>query len=117
MYIRAVDGHEAWRPPASRGNPHAGDFNPAPAGDHALNARRREPGVDQLDQERSLARRSGGSRSATFNRFKASSKATVMAAVSSGPNAVLISRRVIGISLTYGCESQKLLGCQQGSAS
>jgi hypothetical protein len=56
------------------------------------------------------------SRSATFNRFKASSKATVMAAVSSGPNAVLISRRVIGISLTYGCESQKAPGCQQGSA-
>jgi hypothetical protein len=50
----------------------------------------------------------GASRSATFNRFKASSKAVVMAAVSSGPNAVLISRRVIGISLTYGCESEKL---------
>jgi hypothetical protein len=31
-----------------------------------------------------------------------------MAVVSSGPNAVLISRRVIGISLTYGCESEKL---------
>jgi hypothetical protein len=28
----------------------------------------------------------------------------------------LISRR-IGISLTYGCESEKLPGCQQGSAS
>jgi hypothetical protein len=42
----------------------------------------------------------GASRSATFSRFKASSKATVMAAVSSGPNAVLISRMVIGISLT-----------------
>jgi hypothetical protein len=42
------------------------------------------------------------------NRFKTSSKATVMAVVSSGPNAVLISRRVIGISLTYGCESEKL---------
>src|SRR5262245_53983210 len=50
----------------------------------------------------------GASRSATFNRFKASSKATVMAAVSSGPNAVLISRRVIGISLTYGYEPGKL---------
>jgi hypothetical protein len=50
----------------------------------------------------------GASRSATFNRFKTSSKATVMAVVSSGPNAVLISRRVIGISLTYGCESEKL---------
>src|SRR5262249_41200175 len=42
------------RPPASRGNPHAGDFDPAPAGDHALDARRREPGVDQLDQELGL---------------------------------------------------------------
>jgi hypothetical protein len=31
-----------------------------------------------------------------------------MAAVSSGPNAVLISRRMIGISLTYRCESEKL---------
>ena len=50
----------------------------------------------------------GALRSATFNRFKASSKAAVMAAVSSGPNAVLISRRVRGISLTYGCESEKL---------
>jgi hypothetical protein len=50
----------------------------------------------------------GASRSATFNRFKTSSKATVIAVVSSGPNAVLISRRVIGISLTYGCESEKL---------
>jgi hypothetical protein len=50
----------------------------------------------------------GVSRSATFNRFKASSKAAAMDAVSSGPNAVLISRRVIGISLTYGCESEKL---------
>src|SRR5215831_6424654 len=48
------------------------------------------------------------SRSAIFNRFKASSKAAVMAAVSSGPNAVLISRRMIGISLTYHCESEKL---------
>ena len=35
-------------------------------------------------------------------------EAAVMAAVSSGPNAVLISRRVRGISLTYGCESEKL---------
>jgi hypothetical protein len=34
-------------------------------------------------------------------------EAAVMAAVSSGPNAVLISRRVRGISLTYGCESEK----------
>ena len=50
----------------------------------------------------------GALRSATFNRFKASSKAAVMAAVSSGPNAVLISRSVIGISLAYGCESKKL---------
>jgi hypothetical protein len=33
----------------------------------------------------------GASRSARFNRFKASSKAAVMAAVSSGPNAVLIA--------------------------
>jgi hypothetical protein len=49
----------------------------------------------------------GASRSATFNRFKACSKAAVMAAVSSGPNAVLISRRVIGISVTYRCESEK----------
>src|SRR5262244_4585906 len=52
----------------------------------------------------------GASRSAIFNRFKASSKAAVMAAVSSGPNAVLISRRVIGISVTYRCESEKLPG-------
>ena len=52
----------------------------------------------------------GASRSATFNRFKASSKAAVMAAVSSWPNAVLISRRVIGISVTYRCESEKLPG-------
>src|SRR6476620_8476194 len=43
--------------------------------------------------------RHGASRSAIFNRFKASSKAEVMAAVSSRPNAVLISRRMIGISL------------------
>jgi|SRR6516164_5620150 len=50
----------------------------------------------------------GASRSATFNRFKASSKAAVMAAVSSGPNAVLISRRVIGISLTCGWGLEKL---------
>jgi len=42
------------RPPASPGNPQAGDFDPAPAGDHALDARRREPGVDQLDQELGL---------------------------------------------------------------
>jgi len=42
------------RPPTSRSNPHAGDFDPAPAGDHALDARRREPGVDQLDQELGL---------------------------------------------------------------
>src|SRR5262249_30884623 len=35
-------------------NPHAGDFDPASAGDHALDARRREPGVDQLDQELGL---------------------------------------------------------------
>src|SRR5262245_65148040 len=42
------------RPPASPGNPQAGDFDPAPAGDHALDARRREPGVDQLDQELDL---------------------------------------------------------------
>src|SRR5215467_8332159 len=47
----------------------------------------------------------GASRSAIFNRF---TKAAVMAAVSSGPNAVLISRRMIGISLTYRCESEKL---------
>jgi hypothetical protein len=39
-----------------------------------------------------------------------------MAAVSSRPNA-LISRRAIGISLTYGYESDELPGCQQGSAS
>src|SRR5262249_2390423 len=42
------------RPPASPGNPHAGDFDPASAGDHPLDARRREPGVDQLDQELGL---------------------------------------------------------------
>src|SRR5262245_23155722 len=59
----------------------------------------------------------GASRSAIFNRFKASSKAAVMAAVSSGPNAVLISRRVIGISLTYGWGVREVAGCQQGSAS
>ena len=33
-----------------------------------------------------------------------------MAAVSSGPNAVLISRRVISMSLSYGCESEELPG-------
>ncbi len=59
----------------------------------------------------------GASRSTTFNRFKASSKAVVMAAVSSGPNAVLISRREISMSLSYGCESEELPGRQQGSAS
>jgi hypothetical protein len=59
----------------------------------------------------------GVSRLATFNRFKASSKAVVMAAMSSGPNTVLISRRVISMSLSYGCESEELPGCQQGSAS
>jgi hypothetical protein len=32
----------------------------------------------------------------------------VMAAMSSRPNAVLISRRMIGISLAYRCESEKL---------
>src|SRR5437588_398066 len=37
--------------------------------------------------------------SATFNRFKTSSKAVVIAAVSSGPNAVLISKRIIGYCL------------------
>jgi hypothetical protein len=42
------------RLPASPGNPHAGDLDPAPAGDHALDARRREPSVDQLDQELGL---------------------------------------------------------------
>jgi hypothetical protein len=58
----------------------------------------------------------GASRSASFNRIKASSKAAVMAAVSSGPNAVLISRRVMGISLTDSCESEKFPRCQRGSA-
>src|SRR2546423_2231156 len=48
----------------------------------------------------------GASRSTTFNRFKASSKAAVMAAVSSGPNAVLISRRVISMSLSYGYDQR-----------
>jgi hypothetical protein len=54
----------------------------------------------------------GASRSATFNRFKTSSKATVIAAVSSGPNAVLIAKSGIGILLTYRCESEKLPDCQ-----
>jgi hypothetical protein len=47
----SITGATRKRPPASRGNPHTGDFNPAPAGDHALDARRREPSVDQLDQK------------------------------------------------------------------
>ena len=38
------------RPPASRSNPHADDFDPAPAYDHAVDGCRREPSVDQLDQ-------------------------------------------------------------------
>jgi hypothetical protein len=52
------------RPPASRSNPHADDFDPAPASDHAVDGRRREPSVDQLDQQLGLepvvARASGG---------------------------------------------------------
>src|SRR5262245_25052689 len=42
------------RPPASRSNPHADDFDPAPAYDHAVDGRRREPSVDQLDQQLGL---------------------------------------------------------------
>ena len=42
------------RPPASRSNPHADDFDPAPASDHAVDGRRREPSVDQLDQQLGL---------------------------------------------------------------
>src|SRR5215472_10912103 len=42
------------RPPASRSNPHADDFDPAPADDHAVDGRRREPSVDQLDQQLGL---------------------------------------------------------------
>src|SRR5262249_29715431 len=42
------------RPPASRSNPHAHDFDPAPAYDHAVDGRRREPSVDQLDQQLGL---------------------------------------------------------------
>src|SRR5262245_30323900 len=42
------------RPPASRSNPHADDFDPAPADDHALDTRHREPSVDQLDQKLGL---------------------------------------------------------------
>src|SRR5262249_22257416 len=42
------------RPPASRSNPHADDFDPAPAYDHAVDGCRREPSVDQLDQQLGL---------------------------------------------------------------
>src|SRR6516165_8519667 len=42
------------RPPASRSNPHADHFDPAPAYDHAVDGRRREPSVDQLDQQLGL---------------------------------------------------------------
>src|SRR5262249_6430496 len=38
------------RPPASRSNPHADDFDPAPADDHAVDGRRREPGVAPLPE-------------------------------------------------------------------
>src|SRR6516164_3087650 len=38
------------RPPASRSNPHADHFDPAPADGHVLDDRRREQSVDQLHQ-------------------------------------------------------------------
>jgi hypothetical protein len=55
-YLGEVSGPSKLRecPPASPSNPHAGDFDPAPASDDPLDARRREPGVDQLDQELGL---------------------------------------------------------------
>src|SRR5215472_8911332 len=52
----------------------------------------------------------GASRSTTFNRFNASSKASVMAAVSSGPNAVLISRRVAVGGVPLGGEQDEGVG-------
>src|SRR5258707_5457505 len=56
LVIRARSGPSKLRerPPASRGNPHADDFDPAPADDHALDVRCRELSVDQLDQQLGL---------------------------------------------------------------
>src|SRR5262249_31425721 len=42
------------RLPASHGNPHADDFDPAPADDHGFDGSRRQPSVDQLDQQLGL---------------------------------------------------------------
>src|SRR5258708_39286689 len=38
----------------SHGNPHADDFDPAPADDHGLDGSRRQLSVDQLDQQLGL---------------------------------------------------------------
>src|SRR5215472_6740830 len=55
-YLGEVSGPSKLRecPTASPRNPHAGDFDPAPASDDPLDARRRELSVDQLNQHLGL---------------------------------------------------------------